>query len=79
MWSKKRKCMKLGKDESTQNDKHVSTDSSLGLAIGLSLGVLFGILMDNIGAGMMFGVATGLCSGNIVSFLKCKKRINKKK
>lgn len=49
------------------------------LAIGLSLGVLFGILMDNIGTGMMFGAATGLCSGNIVSFLKCKKRINKKK
>ena len=23
--------MKLGKDESKQNDKHVSTDSSLGL------------------------------------------------
>ena len=66
--------MKLGKDESKQNDKHVSTDSSLGLAIGLSLGVLFGILMDNIGAGMMFGVATGHCSGIIVSFLKCKKK-----
>lgn len=44
------------------------------LAIGLSLGVLFGILMDNIGTGMMFGAATGLCSGNIVSFLKCKKK-----
>lgn len=71
--------MKLGKDESKQNDKHVSTYSSLGLTIGLSLGVFFGIPMDNIGAGMMFGVATGLCPGNIVSFLKCKKRINKKK
>lgn len=66
--------MKLGKDESKQNDKHVSTDSSLELAIGLSLGVLFGILMDNIGTGMMFGAATGLCSGNIVCFLKRKKK-----
>lgn len=66
--------MKLGKDESKQNGKHVSTDSSLELAIGLSLGVLFVILMDNIGTGMMFGVATGLCSGNIVCFLKCKKK-----
>lgn len=71
--------MKLGKDESKQNDKHVSTDSSLGLTIGLSLVVLFGILMDNIGAGMMFGVSIGLCSFNIVSLLNCKKRINKKK
>lgn len=66
--------MKFERDESKQNDKHVSTDSSLELAIGLSLGVFFGILMDNIGAGMMFGVAIGICSGNIVSFLKCKKK-----
>lgn len=71
--------MKLGKDESKQNDKHVSTDSSLRLTIGLSLVVLFGILMDNIGAGMMFGVSIGLCSFSIVSLLNCKKRINKKK
>ena len=71
--------MKLGKDESKQNDKHVSTDSSLGLTIGLSLVVLFGILMDNIGAGMMFGVATGLCSGSVVSSFYVMRKTQKKK
>ena len=40
----------------------------------LSLGVLFGIVMDNIGLGMMLGVAVGLCTGPAISVLKKNKK-----
>ena len=42
--------------------------------MGLSLGVLFGIVTDNIGLGMMLGVAVGLCTGPAISALKKNKK-----
>ena len=42
--------------------------------ICISLGVLFGIVMDNIGLGMMLGVAVGLCTGPAISVLKKNKK-----
>ena len=45
-----------------------------GLAIGLSLGVLFGIVTDNIGLGMMLGVAAGLCIDPAIGALKKNKK-----
>ena len=38
-----------------------------------SLGVLFGVVTDNIGLGMMIGVAVGLCGGSAAGTLKGKK------
>ena len=54
----------------TQKEPVSSNDSGSALAVGLSLGVLFGIVMDNIGLGMMLGVAVGLCTGPAISVLK---------
>ena len=48
--------------------------SGSGLAIGLSLGVLFGIVTDNIGLGMMLGVAAGLCIDPAIGALKKNKK-----
>ena len=45
-------------------------DSAIGLAVGLSLGVLFGIVTDNIGFGMITGVAVGLCVSPAVGMLR---------
>ena len=47
----------------------------LGLPVGLSFGILFGVAFDNIGLGMMMGVALGLCGGAAMEMLgKRKKR-----
>ena len=51
-------------------------DSGSGLAIGLSLGVLFGIVTDNIGLGMMLGVAVGLCTSPAIGALKKNKKVD---
>ena len=40
----------------------------------MSLGVLFGTLADNIGLGMMIGVAVGLCGGPAVGALRKNKK-----
>ena len=58
----------------TQKEPVSSNDSGSALAVGLSLGVLFGIVMDNIGLGMMLGVAVGLCTGPAISVLKKNKK-----
>ena len=58
----------------TQKEPVSSNDSGSALAVGLSLGVLFGIVMDNIGLGMMLGVAVGLCTGPAISALKKNKK-----
>ncbi len=57
----------------------MSTYTSLGLAVGLSLGVFFGIILDTIGAGMMFGVIIGLCSGSVVSPFYCYEKNTQEK
>lgn len=57
----------------------MSTYTSLELAVGVSLGVLFGIIMDTIGAGMMFGVAIGLCSGSVVSSFYVMRKTHRRK
>ena len=60
----------MKKDKNTLNNlsqKELvpSNGSGSGLAMGLSLGVLFGIVTDNIGLGVMLGVAVALHrSGN---------------
>lgn len=64
----------MQEDQKNQKDTSMTTDTSLGLGIGLSLGVLFGIVMDNIGLGMMIGVAMGLCGGSATVVLKGKKK-----
>ena len=45
-------------------------DSAIGLAVGLSLSVLFGVVTDNIGLGMITGVAVGLCVSPAVGMLR---------
>lgn len=45
-----------------------------GLAIGLSLGDLVGIIIDDIGLGMMLGVAAGLCIDPAIGALKKNKK-----
>ena len=57
----------------------MSTYTSLGLAVELSLGVFFGIILDTIGAGLMFGVATGLCSGSVVSSFYVMRKTHRRK
>lgn len=69
----------MKKDKSTlnnlsQKEPASSSDSGSGLAIGLSLGVLFGIVTDNIGLGMMLGVAAGLCIDPAIGALKKNKK-----
>ena len=69
--------MKKGKNiqsNSSQKESVQAGDSGSGLAIGLSLGVLFGIVTDNIGLGMMLGVAAGLCTSPAISALKKNKK-----
>ena len=63
----------------TQKEPVSSNDSGSALAVGLSLGVLFGIVMDNIGLGMMLGVAVGLCTGPAISVLKKNKKAEEQK
>ena len=65
--------MEPQKDQKNRKDTSMTTDIPLGLGIGLSLGVLFGILTDNIGLGMMIGVAVGLCGSSAADVLKGKK------
>ena len=69
----------MEKDKSTlnnlsQKEPTSSNDSGSALAVGLSLGVLFGIVTDNIGLGMMLGVAVGLCTSPAISALKKNKK-----
>lgn len=66
--------MGFEENDDKQKDAPAATNDSLGLAIGLSLGVLFGIVMDNIGFGMIAGVALGLGGSAAVSLLGKKKR-----
>lgn len=52
----------MKKDNRNQKNaapKEPAQTGGVGLALGLSLGTLIGILMDNIGLGMMLGVAVG--------------------
>ena len=49
-------------------------DSAIGLAVGLSLGVLFGVVTDNIGLGMITGVAVGLCVSPAVGALRKNRK-----
>ena len=65
----------MKKDKSTlnnlsQKEPASSNDSGSALAVDLSLGVLFGIVTDNIGLGMMLGVAVGLCTGPAIGVLR---------
>ena len=58
--------MKKGKNiqsNSSQKESVQAGDSGSGLAIGLSLGVLIGIIIDDIGLGMMLGVAASAAPG----------------
>ena len=69
----------MKKDKNTLNNlsqKELvpSNGSGSGLAMGLSLGVLFGIVTDNIGLGVMLGVAVWLCTGPAISALKKNKK-----
>ena len=66
--------MEPQKDQKNRKDASMTTGISLGLAIGLSLGVLFGIVTDNIGLGMMLGVAAGLCIDPAIGALKKNKK-----
>ena len=66
--------MEPQKDQKNREDASMTTGISLGLAIGLSLGVLFGIVTDNIGLGMMLGVAAGLCIDPAIGALKKNKK-----
>ena len=70
----------MKKDKSTlnnlsQKEPASSNDSGSALAVGLSLGVLFGIVTDNIGLGMMLGVAVGLCFGPAVGVLRKNQKV----
>lgn len=74
----------MKKDKSTlnslsQKEPASSRDSGSGLAIGLSLGVLFGIVTDNIGLGVMLGVAVRLCAGPAIGVLKKNKKAEEQK
>lgn len=62
------------KDFDGTKDLNRANGISLWLAIGLSLGVLFGIAMDNIGLGMMIGVAIGLWGDSVAEMLTDKKK-----
>ena len=69
--------MKKGKNiqsNSSQKESVQAGDSGSGLAIGLSLGVLIGIIIDDIGLGMMLGVAGGLCIDPAIGTLKKNKK-----
>ena len=66
--------MEHQKNQKDRNNAGMTTGISLGLAIGLSLGILLGIVMDNIGLGMMLGVAVELCTGPAISVLKENKK-----
>lgn len=55
---------------SRQEQPAQNNNTGSWLAVGLSLGTFVGILTDNIGAGMMFGVAAGLCAAPAIAALK---------
>ena len=61
---------KTAQRDQAQKEPVQAGDSGIGLAVGLSLSVLFGIVMDDIGLGMMTGVAVGLCVGPAVAMLR---------
>lgn len=66
--------MKPQNNKKDRKAASTAADGSLGLAIGLSLGVLFGIAMDNLGLGMMLGVAAGLCGASAAGALRKNKK-----
>ena len=66
-------------DNPSQEGSTQTGDSCNGLAVGLSLGVLGGIIIDNIGLGMMIGVAVGLCGGSAIGVLRKNKKAEARK
>ena len=66
--------MNAREDKAYRKDTDGENDTSQWLAIGLSLGVLFGIVTDNIGLGMMIGVAIGLWGDSVAEMLTGKKK-----
>ena len=66
--------MNAREDKDYRKDTDGENDTSQWLAIGLSLGVLFGIVTDNIGLGMMIGVAIGLWGDSVAEMLTGKKK-----
>ena len=65
---------KSAPDNQAQKEAVSSNGIGSSLSIGLSLGVLFGIVTDNIGLGMMLGVAAGLCIDPAIGALKKNKK-----
>lgn len=63
----------IQKDEPTKKPNETGT-GSLGLAVGLSLGILFGVAFDDMGLGMMMGVALGLCWAPAIEMLRKDKK-----
>ena len=66
-------------DNPSQEGSTQTGDSGNGRAVGLSLGVLVGIIIDNIGLGMMIGVAVGLCGGSAIGVLRKNKKAEDRK
>lgn len=66
--------MNAREDKDYRKDTDGENDTSQWLAIGLSLGVLFGIATDNIGLGIMIGVAIGLWGDSVAEMLTGKKK-----
>ncbi len=56
----------MKKDKESKQDN----DISMNLALGLSIGTLLGVAIDNIGVGMLMGVAVGLCFYPAIGTLK---------
>ncbi len=56
----------MKKDKESKQDN----DISMNLALGLSIGTLLGVAIDNIGVGMLMGVAVGLCFHPTIGTLK---------
>lgn len=48
-------------DKKDFNKQQNSNDSPISISLGLCIGVLVGVAIDNIGLGMLLGVALGLC------------------
>ena len=59
--------MKKGKNIQSNSSQKESVQAG-------DLGVLIGIIIDNIGLGMMLGVAVGLCTGPAIGALKKNKK-----
>ena len=67
--------MKKGKTNQNNFSRKESVQAGgSGLAIGVSLGDLVGIIIDDIGLGMMLGVAAGLCIDPAIGALKKNKK-----